>query len=70
MTDITASRPVPAQPPRKGERPALRPVVKPGPVVKPAQDAARAARDAMIAEAERIMGVSPILGVTGPPPGY
>ncbi|MFI0395131.1 hypothetical protein [Paracoccus jiaweipingae] len=64
MTDITASRPVPAQPPRKGERPALRPVVK------PAQDAARAARDAMIAEAERIMGVSPILGVTGPPPGY
>lgn len=30
----------------------------------------RAARAALIAEAERIMGVKPILGRTGPRPGY
>jgi hypothetical protein len=30
----------------------------------------RAARSALIEEAERIMGVAPILGRTGPRPGY
>ncbi|MBU3029269.1 hypothetical protein [Paracoccus marinaquae] len=30
----------------------------------------RAARSALIEEAERIMGVTPILGRTGPRPGY
>lgn len=30
----------------------------------------RAAQAALIAEAERIMGVSPIRGLTGPRPGY
>lgn len=60
---IRSSRPAAAPlDPREAQGAPIRPRI--------ADKDLRAARSAMIEEAERIMGVTPILGRTGPRPGY